>query len=112
MNCGISDDFETENKPLTSTHTPMSTQSHRGKRQALKEHFLEGTARIGKRGRFPDSLASSLVEASWSLDTSSLNEAQRARTNACAICPSILLSFFFQVYEINIRKSVNVQSVS
>ena len=91
VNGDISDNFESENEPRTSTPAPKSIQSRGGKRQALREHFLEGTARIGKRGRFSDSLASSLVEASSSLDTSSLNEAQKARTSACAICPSILL---------------------
>ena len=106
VNGGISNDFETENKPLTSTPASMSTQSRQGKRQALGEHFAEGTARIDKHGRFSDSLASFLVKASSYLDTCSLNEAQKARTNVCAICLSVLLSFFFQVYERNIRKSV------
>ena len=106
MNGGISNDFETENKPVTSTPAPMSTQSRRGKRQARREHFVAGTAHIGKRSRFSDSSASSLVKPSSSLDMCSLNEAQKTRTNACAICLSVLLSFFFQVYERNIWKSV------
>ena len=91
VNGDISDDVETENEHLTSTPAPTPIQSRRGKRQALREHFLGGTARIGKCGRFSDSLASSFGEASSSLDTSSLNEAQKARTSTCAICPSILL---------------------
>ena len=106
MNGGISNDFETENKPLTSTPAPMSTQSRRGKPQALREHFVEGTARTGKHGRFSDSLALCLVKASSYLDTCSLNKAQKARTNACAIFLSVLMSCFFQVYKRNIRKSV------
>ena len=51
VNGGISDDFETENEPLTST-APMSIQSCGGKWQALRVHFLEGIGHIGKRGRF------------------------------------------------------------
>ena len=110
VNGGISNDFQTENKPLTSTPAPMSTQSRRGKRQVLREHFVEGTARFGKHGRFSDSLALSLVKASLSFDTCSLNEAQKSENNACAICSSVLLSFFFQVYERNIWKSVRFRA--
>ena len=112
VNGGISNDFETENELLTSTPASMSTQSRRGKWQALREHFVEGTARIGKHGRFSDSLALSLVKASSSLDTCSLNEAQKSGNK----CLCYLFKRSFEFLFPGIRKKYteirNVPSVS
>ena len=111
VNGGISNDFETENKLLTSTPALMSTQSRRGKRQALREHFVEDTARIGKHGRFSDSLALSLVKAPSSSDTCSLNEAQKSENKCLCYLFKCSFEFLFPSIRKNYTEIRNVPSV-
>ena len=85
----LSNETDTGEEPCTSTPAPKRSQTRLEKRQSLRNHFLDGTARTSI-GRISDNLSLSLSDSS-SLDTVSLNEFQTSRVSLCPICPSVLI---------------------